>query len=126
MVVGFTADQLTEIVNTGQCIYFVTLVIMQWGNAFSVRTRRQSLFKHNPFWGPHRNLYLPVGILAAFITLIIITLGPFFQTYFGTRKCRFKYALVACGWAVFLVLWDETRKWFVRNRPNSLIAKVAW
>ncbi len=86
---GVDADQLQSFVSTGQSIFFVTLVIMQWGNVFAIRTRRvSSLFHHNPFWGPHRNYYLPCGIVAAFIVLIIITLalGPFFQTYFGTAQ----------------------------------------
>lgn len=123
---GIDSDRLGEIVNHGQCIFFVTLVIMQWGNVLSVRTRRVSLFQHNPLWGPHRNYYLPIGILLSFITLIVVTLGPFFQNTFLTRQVPIKYALVAVGWAVFLVAFDETRKYFVRNYPNSIVAKVAW
>jgi sodium/potassium-transporting ATPase subunit alpha len=123
---GKTASELSEIVNVGQCIFFVTLVLMQFGNALAVRTRRVSLLHHNPLWGPHRNLYLPLGMLAAFVVLIIITLGPFFQNTFLTRQVPIKHALVACAGAAFLVLWDEARKWIVRNKPESWVARVAW
>jgi len=121
-----SADELAEIVNVGQCIFFVTLVIMQWGNCLSVRTRHVSLFQHNPLWGPHRNWYLPLGVLLAFVTLIVITLGPFFQDTFLTRQVPIQYAMVAVCWAIFLIALDECRKYCVRNYPNSFIAKIAW
>ena len=121
-----SSDELAEIINVGQCIFFVTLVIMQWGNCLAVRTRRVSLFQHNPLWGPHRNYYLPIGVLLSFLTLIVITLGPFFQSTFLTRQVPIKYALVACVWALWLVVWDEGRKFIVRNKPKSWVARVAW
>jgi len=123
---GFTIDQLNEIVHVGQSIFFVSLVIMQFGNCMAVRTRRVSIFQHNPFWGAHRNLYIPLGILCAFLTMIIITQVPWVQATFLTRPCPIKYALVACGWAVWLIVWDEARKYVVRNYPHSFIAWAAW
>jgi sodium/potassium-transporting ATPase subunit alpha len=45
-----------------QSIYYVSLVILQFFNLFSTRTRYESFFSHNAFYGKGRNLYLPVGV----------------------------------------------------------------
>ena len=45
---------------------FFNLVMMQWFNLLSTRTRRLSLFQQNPIGGPKtRNLYLFPAMLAA-------------------------------------------------------------
>jgi sodium/potassium-transporting ATPase subunit alpha len=50
---GYTADQITQFVNTAQSVYFVNLVICQWGNVLSARTRRLSITQANPLWGKY-------------------------------------------------------------------------
>lgn len=117
---------LPNILNTGQSIFFVTLVIIQWGNAFAVRTRRQSLLTHNPFVGKHSNRWLVCGMVGAFLFTILYTELPFFQNVFLLMPVPIKYALVAVAWAVAVVLIDEARKWTVRNFPKSIVAKLAW
>jgi len=36
---GYTEAELTQFNTTGQCVYFVTLVLLQWGNILSIRNK---------------------------------------------------------------------------------------
>lgn len=53
---GITPEFYNEEVNRAQSVYFFTLVIMQFGNLLSSRTRKLSILQQNPFFGIGRNL----------------------------------------------------------------------
>lgn len=53
---GISADFYNEEVNRAQSVYFFTLVIMQFGNLLSSRTRKLSILQQNPFRGVGKNL----------------------------------------------------------------------
>jgi sodium/potassium-transporting ATPase subunit alpha len=55
---GKTQFQLDELEYRGQCVYFVTLVVMQMFNLMATRTRRLSIFQQNPF-SKTVSLYFP-------------------------------------------------------------------
>lgn len=46
---GYTQDELNHFLYTGQGVYFVTLVVLQWGNLLSVRNKRLSILSSGPF-----------------------------------------------------------------------------
>jgi sodium/potassium-transporting ATPase subunit alpha len=96
------------------------------GSALSVRTRTQSIFTHNPFYGPHANRSLLVGIFGSICFSLLFTQVSFFHNQFLTAPVPIKYGLIAVVWAVGLLMMDEGRKYGVRNYPESFIAKVAW
>ena len=124
---AYAANYIAEVNYTGQSLYFVSTVICQWFNALAIRTRYESgIFQANPFYGPKRNLRLPLFMFLAFIFLLILTLVPWFNNVFSTREVPVKYACAAIGYGSCILIVDETRKWIVRNRPNSWIARVAW
>ncbi|KAI0290823.1 sodium-potassium ATPase [Russula brevipes] len=94
----YPAALTNDLLYEAQSVYFFTLVVMQWGNLLSTRTRRSSIFQQPPTWGVNRAV-----IPAALCALLI---GIFFSYV-----------------PVFL---DETRKLVVRNYPRSFVAWLAW
>ncbi|KAG6883412.1 hypothetical protein C0995_012343, partial [Termitomyces sp. Mi166 len=70
---GYTAEELINFNNVGQCVYFVTLVIMQWGNLLSVRNKRLSIFQADPIRKERRNLWPFAGAVLAFVIAIFVT-----------------------------------------------------
>lgn len=70
--------------------YFFTLVGMQWGNLLATRTRRLSIFQHNPFSpsSPAKNWWIPPAMLASLAFLFFFSYVPFFQNTFLTRVSR--------------------------------------
>ncbi|KAF9568576.1 hypothetical protein EC968_002914 [Mortierella alpina] len=113
-------------VNTGQCVCFITLVILQWGNILSVRNRRLSTLQADPFRKQRRNLWLFLGIFASFLVAVLVTEAPGIQDVMLTNSVPIKYWLLPLPCAVFIIMTDEIRKLIVRAFPRSFIAKAAW
>ncbi|KAG1750393.1 uncharacterized protein EDB91DRAFT_686824 [Suillus paluster] len=123
---GFSADQLAQFVDVGQCIYYVTVAIGQYGTLLSVRNRRVSIFQSNPLWGPRRNLLVLVGMTGTVLICIVNLYGPGFQQVFNTRPIPGMFWGLPYIFALGILLMDESRKAIVRNYPKSLIAWLAW
>lgn len=123
---GYTTEQLTHFNTVGQSVYFVTLVIMQWGNLLSVRNKRMSIFQADPFRKERRNPWLLGGILASFVIAIFVTMEPGIQRIFGTGTVPIEFWLIPLPLALGVLMMDELRKLLVRSFSNGPIAKVAW
>ncbi|KAL0952279.1 hypothetical protein HGRIS_006569 [Hohenbuehelia grisea] len=111
-----------EKLNKAQSVYFFTLVIMQWGNLLSVRTRKLSIFQHSIT----KNRYIFPAMLAALVIGIFFSYVPFFQRTFLTRGVPVEHYFIPMTFGVFLLFLDEIRKWIVRKYPRGLMAKLAW
>ncbi|KAJ1915893.1 hypothetical protein H4219_004080 [Mycoemilia scoparia] len=123
---GYTKDQLDDFWYTGQSIYFVTLVVCQFGNLLATRTRRVSIFHQNPLFGPSKNLRLFIGIAVSLGIAVIIVYVPFINNIFHTRPVPAMFWFIPLGFAFGILILDELRKLAVRTKPNSIIAKAAW
>jgi len=104
---SYDTEAYTEVVNVAQSMYvhlygwyhladltsyFFTLVGMQWGNLLATRTRRLSIFQHNPFTSISgaRNWWIPPAMLASLAFLFFFSYVPFFQNTFLTRVSRLR------------------------------------
>ncbi|KAI8320266.1 calcium ATPase [Martensiomyces pterosporus] len=123
---GKDQDTLNNLLNTGECIYFLALVIMQWGNMFATRTRRLSVFQQNPFWGPTRNLRLLLTIPVTLGVVFIFCYIGWFQSTFGTANIPVAFFFIPIPFAFVILAIDEVRKLVVRLRPTGFLARVAW
>ncbi|KAG9084053.1 hypothetical protein FRC06_004255 [Ceratobasidium sp. 370] len=83
LVLGFgnwpTLD--AEKLSKAQSVYFITLVIMQWGNLLATRTRKLSILQHRP----SGNWYIFPAMACALVIGIFFSYVPFFQRTFLTR-----------------------------------------
>ncbi|KAE8353888.1 hypothetical protein BDV28DRAFT_147659 [Aspergillus coremiiformis] len=123
---GYTEDELTHFNNVGQCVYFVSLVILQWGNILSVRNKRMSILQADPIRKQRRNPWLPLSMVMSLIIAIFVTEVPGFHTLFNTASVPIEFWLIPLPLALGILLMDELRKLLVRQFPKSLIAKIAW
>ncbi|KAL1921901.1 uncharacterized protein VTP21DRAFT_10543 [Calcarisporiella thermophila] len=123
---GKSKAELDDLKNTGQCVYFVTLVILQFGNVLAIRTRRLSLLQASPLAKRTRNLYLFAAMVGSLCIALLITLLPFFNNVFGTRPVPVRHWLIPIALAIGIVLMDEMRKLLARTFKDSWIAKIAW
>ncbi|KAI8642277.1 hypothetical protein BD408DRAFT_443634 [Parasitella parasitica] len=123
---GFTADEITKLISTAQSIYFVNLVICQWGNVLATRTRRLSIAQANPLWGPNQNLYLFAAMIGSLTIALIVLYVPVFNVYLGTAPIPIKFWFIPFGWAAFIIIMDEIRKLLARIFPTSFFGKLAW
>ncbi|KAJ5177712.1 ATPase P-type K/Mg/Cd/Cu/Zn/Na/Ca/Na/H-transporter [Penicillium coprophilum] len=99
---GYTADELNHFVAVGQSVYFVCLVIMQWGNVLSIRSKRMSLLQADPIRPARRN------------------------NIFGTASVPILYWCIPLGLAMGVLCMDELRKLLVRLFPKGPVAWLSW
>ncbi|KAJ7737652.1 calcium ATPase transmembrane domain M-containing protein [Mycena olivaceomarginata] len=123
---GYSIAQLTHFVSVGQCIYYVTMVFMQYGGLLSARNRRMSILKSNPFWGPRRNVAVPIGMMFTMLIAIVNLYGPGFEHVFATAPIPGMFWGLPFAFAFGILCMDETRKLVVRSYPKSFVAKAAW
>ncbi|KAI3577874.1 hypothetical protein IWW34DRAFT_740339 [Fusarium oxysporum f. sp. albedinis] len=123
---GYTAAELTKFNNTGQCVYFVTLVFLQWGNILAVRNRRLSIFQANPLSKAHRNPWLILSMLISLCIAIFVTEVPGIQNLFDTESVPIEFWLIPIPLGLGILLVDEIRKFIVRTYPKSFVARIAW
>jgi len=85
-------DLYQETLWRAQSVYFVTLVLMQWGNLLITRTRRLSIFQQPPIGSREtRNLYIFMAMAFTLSVLVLFIFIPFFQDVFHTRPVRVEY-----------------------------------
>jgi sodium/potassium-transporting ATPase subunit alpha len=123
---GYTEDQLDQFRATGQCVYFVTLLYMQWGNVLAVRNRRMSILQSDPIRKQRRNPWLVVSILVSLTIAIFVTEVPGIQRLFDTASVPIEFWFIPLPLGLSILFMDEIRKLIVRTYPESLLAKVAW
>jgi sodium/potassium-transporting ATPase subunit alpha len=123
---GYTQDELTHFNNTGQCVYFVTLVILQWGNLLSIRNKRLSVLQADPFRAKRRNPWLVLGAVFAFVIAIFVTEVPGIISLFNTASVPIEFWLIPIPLALGILIMDEIRKLLVRCFPNGPLARIAW
>ncbi|KAF8439928.1 hypothetical protein L210DRAFT_960048 [Boletus edulis BED1] len=123
---GKSIEELTNLVNTGQCIYYVTMVFLQYGIILAIRNRRVSLLQSNPLWGPRQNLIVPMGMVGTALIAITNLYGPGLQKVFNTTPIPAMFWGPPFGFALGVLIVDELRKLIVRTYPKSIIAKMAW
>ncbi|KAL7750759.1 hypothetical protein RI367_003716 [Sorochytrium milnesiophthora] len=120
--VPYSSDQQGDMINEAASVYFVTLVVLQFGNLFATRTRRASIFQQNPL----RNWRLFAAMAGSIIVAAIVVYVPFFQTTFQTGSVPAEYWFIPLPVSLLIVILDEMRKWFVRTHPDSFLARLAW
>jgi sodium/potassium-transporting ATPase subunit alpha len=75
-----------------QSTYFVTLVLMQWANLLSTRTRRLSIIQQPPIGSRQtRNLYIFGAMCFTLSVLVLFIFLPFFHNVFHTRSVAVEY-----------------------------------
>jgi len=84
----YTKDELTYFNTVGQSVYFVTLVILQWGNILSIRNKRLSIVQAYPIRKARRNPWLLAGAGMSLAIAIFVTEVPGIMNEFSLSLCR--------------------------------------
>ncbi len=107
---GRTQDQLNEYMYTAQSVYFITLVLIQFGNLCSTRTRHLSFFQHLPYKKPTRNPYL-LGAVVLSVSFALLVVS--FLLYYILFLSLFKYIYIPFFNSLFNTRPIPTEFWFI-------------
>lgn len=123
---GYTQEELTAFNTTGQSVYFITLVLLQWGNILSIRNKKLSILQADPIREKRRNPWLLLSMAISLGIAIFVTEEPGIQNLFGTASAPLEFWFLPLPLALGILVMDELRKLCVRTWPRGLIAKIAW
>ncbi|KAJ3038691.1 hypothetical protein HDU99_010290 [Rhizoclosmatium hyalinum] len=114
--------------NSGNSVYFVALVMLQvFGNLYASRTRFQSVLQQNPFWGPTRNLFIPIATVGSIAVALLFVYLPALNNVFNCGPIPAKYWFMPIPLGFVIIIMDELRKLAIRTYgPESLIARISW
>ncbi|KAJ0297769.1 hypothetical protein COL516b_010377 [Colletotrichum fioriniae] len=104
---GYTLDELTDFNATGQCVYFVTLVFLQWGNILAVHNRRLSIALVDPITKKRRNPWLIASAITSLAIAVFVTEVPGIQKLFGTASVPIEFWLLPISLALGILFADE-------------------
>lgn len=124
---GIDPDYYAQKLNVASSIYFITLVVMQWFNLMSVRTRRLSIFQHPPLFNRKtQNVWLFPAILFSLVMAFFWLYIPRLQEVLSTAEVPVEYWFLPMTFGLGILLMDEGRKFFVRKWPAGLMGRWAW
>ncbi len=123
---GIDQIKLNEIINQGQTVTYVSLVMMQiFGNVLSTRTHVRSFFGTIPFFKANRNIWIFLAQGLSMVILLITVYVPFFNRLFNTRPIPAEFFMLPIACSILLFSLDELRKLCVR-RKFLFFHKVGW
>lgn len=105
----YTENQQQETLKHAQTAFFVCIVIVQMGGLLVCKTRVLSLFQQGM-----RNWVLNIGLVEEVLLCAALCYIPFIQEAFGTRPLRFVHWLPGLPFTLFIFVYDEIRKFFIR------------
>ncbi|KAJ5825244.1 hypothetical protein N7474_002382 [Penicillium riverlandense] len=123
---GYKEAELMHFNVTGQSVYFISLLIMQWGNILSVRNKRLSILQADPICKQRRNPWLLASLVVSLSIAIFVTEVPGIQRIFGTGSAPLEFWFLPIPLALGILFMDETRKLSVRIWPRGFTARIAW
>ncbi|XP_026325061.1 sodium/potassium-transporting ATPase subunit alpha-B-like [Hyposmocoma kahamanoa] len=107
----WTYIQRKEVERACQAAYFVAVVVTQMMNGIICKTRYNSILTVGL-----KNHFLNLGFIFELGLAIFICYTPYINTFFRTYPLRLRWWFLPLPFAVFLLLFDEFRKYCIRHR----------
>jgi len=97
----------------GAC--FMAVVVNQWATLLCCKTRKRSLFQQGM-----KNWLLNIGIIEETLLVVLVLYVPPFNFVFGTRPVNIIYWFIPLPFSLFMLAYDETRKYFLRKQDTRI------
>ncbi len=97
-----------------QCAYFISIIVVQWADILACKTRYLSIYSQGM-----RNWVLNLGLVVETLLGAILCYVPGIDTGLGTRPIQFVHWLPAMPFAIFILSYDEIRKYIMRQQGTQ-------
>jgi len=101
-----------------QTAVFLSIVIVQWGGLLVCKTRKLSLFQQGM-----RNRAINYSLVAETLIAVFLVYTPGVRDVTGTNPIPILYWWPPLPFSCLVVLYDETRKYLLRNNPGGLVER---
>ena len=119
-VVGGCADYKyrTFALKKAQSAFLASIVMCQIGCGLACKTRLSSILKHGV-----SNPVFNCGLVQETTLILLLVYVPFLNTAFNTEPIDAEDWLIALPFSIFLLCYDEGRKWWLRENPDHWFYK---
>lgn len=97
-----------------QTAFFASIVVAQLFTLFACKTRILSVFERQL-----SNSAILLALLLEILVIALIVNHPILRRGFGVQSLRIEHWLLGIPFGVFILLYDECRKWFVRRHIEN-------
>ena len=112
----------TEALKYAQSGFYFGIVIGQWYNSIACRTRKVSLKDHGM-----KNMFMMFGWCSEFSLCMLLAYCLPINHVFGTRDLILPhFFLPAAPHGLFILFWDECRKYLIRNWKKGDLRHANW
>uniref|UniRef100_A0A915B824 Cation-transporting P-type ATPase N-terminal domain-containing protein n=1 Tax=Parascaris univalens TaxID=6257 RepID=A0A915B824_PARUN len=108
-----------DIRNQAASAYYLTLVMSQAFHIWMCATRRTSFFRHGA-----NNVVTVYAVIIETLLVIIFIYTPGIQFVMGASPPPYKVWFFSLGAGICLWIFNETRKYFIRNWPYNNIVRI--
>merc|ERR1711988_2095836 len=117
----WTYDQRKDLEYTCQTAFFVAIVIVQWADVLICKTRKLSIFQQGM-----QNMALNFGILFETVLAIILVYVPGTDVALNMRPLLFRHWLMALPFSALIMIYDESRRFFLRRYPKGFVERETY
>jgi len=101
-----------------QTAYFVSIVVVQYFDLFMSKTRKLSIFQQSL-----RNYVLFFGWASETALAAAVCYVPFLNVALKSKPIFFVHWLCAIPFGVFMMTYDECRRYFIRKYPGGWVER---
>jgi magnesium-transporting ATPase (P-type) len=116
----WSIEQQDGVLQRAQVAYLITIIMVQWSDVLICKTRYLSLFQHGM-----RNRVMIMGILLETFVGLALSYIPFLNSAFKTAKLKPIHLLPALPFVVYIVVYDEVRKYLIRQGDEGRKDKLS-
>lgn len=110
----YTVSQVEHLLRTAQTSFFVSIVIVQIAGLLICKTRALSLFRQGM-----KNWVLNASLVSELTICCLLSYVMPIREVFGTEPLLFLHWIPAIPFAIFILLYDETRKLLIRSGDQT-------
>lgn len=113
-------DSRKRLEYTGQTAFFVTIVVLQWGNLIIGKTRKLSIIQQGM-----DNHVLNFGLIfeTAITAMLVYIPG---MSVFKLYPIQPIWWVLGLPFAILTIIFDEVRKFFIRTYPGGWVERVSY
>ncbi|KAJ5069892.1 sodium/potassium-transporting atpase subunit alpha [Anaeramoeba ignava] len=115
---GMDYESRVNALKNAQTAFFVSIVIVQWADLLICKTRRLSIFQQGM-----KNKMLNFGLFSETFLAALLCYIPWVNPVFGTEPIRFVHWLPGLPFSLYIFVYDELRKHYMRRKPGGWIEK---
>jgi len=101
--------------------FFVSIVVVQWADLIICKTRKNSVFQQGM-----KNHFMNFGLVFETVLAIFLSYTPGMDKGLRMYPLKINWWLPALPFSLLIFVYDETRKYFLRQNPGGWIERETY